>query len=304
MFLQKINTLTIVGMGLIGGSLAIDLRKRGFAARILGVDNNPQYAKTALELGLADEIMALPEAVAAADLVLLAVPVNAALRLLPLLLEYLPPHATVADMGSTKQAIVEVAEQHAKRAQFVATHPMAGTEFSGPAAAVGNLFDGKVAIICNSTDSRPESASLIEQMYGILQMPLVYMDAGEHDIHAAYVSHISHISSFVLANTVLEKERSVSAIFDLASGGFASTVRLAKSSPVMWSQVFDQNSQNVLEVLDTYIANLLEWRKLIAKGEFDTLEKLMGQANTIRKILDIPPIERLKKNEMTLVKEQ
>lgn len=300
--IKKVDRVAIIGLGLIGGSLAIDLRKRGFATHIIGVDSNLQHAQIALESGLVNVVLPMQEAIATAELTLLAVPVNVALRLLPQILDSLPSNATVADMGSTKQAIVQLAEQHPKRAQFVATHPMAGTEFSGPTAAIPDLFDGKVAIICNPQHSRPEAIDIIEQMYAILQMPLVYMDAAEHDIHAAYVSHISHISSFVLANAVLEKERSVSAIFNLASGGFASTVRLAKSSPVMWSQIFEQNSRNVLEVLDTYIANLLEWRGLIATGNFSTLENLMLQANSIKKILDVPPLERLKKQEQVLTK--
>ena len=219
-------TITIIGLGLIGGSMALDLKARGFANKVIGVDNSPTHAAQALELGIVDEILPLPEAVRQADLVVLAVPVNAIISLVSTVLDNIDEHTVVTDMGSTKHDIVKAVAQHPYRDRFVPAHPMAGTEFSGPQAAIYGLFDEKVAIVCNREQSHTDAVKLVEKVFAILKMPLIYMDAREHDMHAAYVSHISHISSFVLAMTVLEKEKSVSTIFNLASGGFTSTVRL------------------------------------------------------------------------------
>lgn len=291
-------TISIIGLGLIGGSLALDLKTRGFAEHIIGVDNNVQHAHIALQKGIVDEIAPLQAAVSQADMVILAIPVNVAIRLLPEVMNHIQAHTVVTDMGSTKGAIVAAIAQHPNRPQFVAAHPMAGTEYSGPNAAVYNLFDHKVAIICNREQSHPEAIEQVETLFNTLQMRVIYMDAEAHDMHAAYVSHISHISSFVLATTVLEKEKSVSTIFNLASGGFESTVRLAKSSPQMWSQIFEQNSHHVLEVMDTYIKNLQNWKQLIETKQFTQLETTMKDANTIRKILDTPPVERMEKVKM------
>ncbi|MEZ4883375.1 MAG: prephenate dehydrogenase [Chitinophagales bacterium] len=278
-------TTTIIGLGLIGGSLGLDLKERGFTQKVIGVDANPKHTEDALELGLVDEVMKLKEAVELADLVILAVPVNAIIKLLPIVLDSIKDDAVVTDMGSTKGGMVKAVENHPKRGQYVASHPMAGTEYSGPRAAIRGMFDGKVAILCNATDSTPEAKHTVGFMYSRLKMRIIEMDAAEHDVHAAYVSHVSHISSFILANTVLEKEKSVANIFNMAGGGFASTVRLAKSSPEMWSQIFEQNADNIMEVINTYVKNLLLWRWHIEQGEFDELAKMMQSANEIRKIL-------------------
>ncbi|OWY22505.1 prephenate dehydrogenase [Sphingobacteriales bacterium UPWRP_1] len=279
--------VSVVGLGLIGGSVALDLKARGFTRKIIGVEQNPQHAGLALKRGIADEIaLTLPDAVAAANLVILAVPVNQIIALLPQVLTLAGTKTVVTDMGSTKLGVVQSVANHPNRQAYVAAHPMAGTEFSGPTAALYNLFDRKVAIICNKESSHYEALTIVESMFRTLNMPLLYMDAAEHDMHAAYVSHISHITSFVLANTVLQKEKSVSTIFNLASGGFASTVRLAKSSPATWSQIFEQNTNNVLEVLDTYIDNLNQWRYCLQNGNFTQLAQLMQEANAISKILD------------------
>jgi len=278
-------TLCVVGLGLIGGSLAIDLQRCAFASRVIGVDNNVAHQEEALKLGLVDEIMTVEEAVWLSDLLVLAIPVNAIIKTLPKVLDLVSKDTVVTDVGSTKNPIVEVIKGHSKRSRYVASHPMAGTEYSGPNAAVKNLFQEKVSIICNREDSDKQAVDLVERMYRALYMDLLYMDAKEHDVHAAYVSHISHISSFVLANTVLEKEKSTKTIFDLASGGFQSTVRLAKSSPEMWTPIFMQNSENLLEVLDTYLEQMQEFRDLIAKGDRVKLKECMEQANRIRKVL-------------------
>ncbi|MEL6674186.1 MAG: prephenate dehydrogenase [Bacteroidota bacterium] len=277
--------ITIVGIGLIGGSLAKDVRANGLATKLIGVDAIPAHGEDALRLGLVDEMWGLEMACKIADLVVLAVPVGALIKLMPEVLDMVGEGTVVVDMGSTKQEISEAISKHPKRAQAVLAHPMAGTEYSGPQAAVNNLFQGKAAIICEREKSDPEALKLAERLFKSLFMRLLYMDSKAHDIHAAYVSHISHISSFVLALTVLEKEKSEAAIFDLASGGFASTVRLAKSSPRMWRDVYEQNAENILDVLDSYLEKMHEFRNHIAQDRFDETFDLMQEANAIKRIL-------------------
>lgn len=279
--------VAVIGLGLIGGSAALDLKARGFTNKIIGLEKDADYARLALKRGIADVLADnLQEAVLHANLVILAVPVKEIIALLPEVLELSGEDRVVIDMGSTKQGIVSCVSEHRYRSSFVATHPMAGTEFSGPSAAIYNLFDGKVAIVCDKNNSHPDAISIVESLYRTLKMPVVYMDAEEHDLHAAYVSHISHITSFALANTVLMKEKSVSNIFHLASGGFASTVRLAKSSPNTWVQIFEQNKVHVLEVLEVYIGVLNDWREHLQRGEFEEVFRLMDEANAIGKILN------------------
>lgn len=277
--------ISIVGLGLIGGSLALDLRANGFASGLTGVDAIPEHGKVALANGLVDEVLPLEEACKEADVVILAVPVNAVLRVIPKVLAVIKPDAVIIDMGSTKGEIAKRIVDIPGRNQVVIAHPMAGTEFSGPEAAVSNLFYQKAAIICNREESSPAAVALAERLFKSLFMRILYMSADEHDVHAAYVSHISHISSFVLALTVLEKEKSEANIFNLASGGFASTVRLAKSSPRMWADVYEQNTQNILDVLDNYIEKIGEFRDLISAGDFAETFRLMESANDIGRIL-------------------
>jgi len=277
--------ISIIGLGLIGGSMAIDLKRCAFASQIIGVDNNPSHCDQALELGIVDEIKTLDEAIWIADIIILSIPVDSMVKLLPNILDKIDKHSVITDVGSTKFNLIESVKDHPKRKRYVASHPMAGTEYSGPKAAVKNLFQEKVSIICNKEESDEDAVRHIEKMYRALYMKIIYMDAKEHDVHAAYVSHISHISSFVLANTVLEKEKSASNIFNLASGGFASTVRLAKSSPQMWSPIFVQNSENILQVLETYIQKLTEFKNLIEQKDLNSLENKMSEANEIRKII-------------------
>jgi len=275
----------IVGLGLIGGSLARDLRANGFASELIGVDASPEHAQKALELGLVDSCETLEVACAEADVVVLAVPVGAIRSLMQVVLMHIGPHTTVTDMGSTKALIAQEIASHPKRKQVVLAHPMAGTELSGPEAAINNLFFQKVAIICDKAASAPQSVALVERLFKSLFMRLIYMNSQEHDLHTAYVSHISHISSFVLALTVLEKEKSEANIFNLASGGFASTARLAKSSPRMWADVYQQNADNLIDVLDSYLEKMQQFRDLIKQGEFDSTYQLMEEANEIKRIL-------------------
>lgn len=276
--------VTIIGTGLIGGSIAITLREKGFARRVTGVESSAAHAEKALALGLVDEILPLEEAVKQSDLVVLATPINAAEALLPHILAMVDKQV-VMDVGSTKQTICETASGSSKRGRFVATHPMWGTEYSGPEAAMHGAFTGKASVICSKEDSDADAVALVEKVYGLLGMHLVYMNAAEHDVHVAYVSHISHITSFALANTVLEKEKEGDRIFELASGGFESTVRLAKSNPSMWVPIFMQNRDNVLDVLNEHIAQLRKFKACLEKENFTYLQELIENANGIRRIL-------------------
>lgn len=276
--------ITIIGTGLIGGSLSLTLKANGVASFVTGVEQNEQHAKRALELGLADAIEALPKAIADSDLIVLATPIDAAEALLPGILDMVSKQV-VMDVGSTKKVICESVANHPKRGRFVATHPMWGTEYSGPDAAISTAFADKATVICSKEESDTDAVELVEQVYKTLGMHLLYMKADDHDVHVAYVSHISHITSFALANTVLEKEREEDAIFELASGGFESTVRLAKSNPAMWVPIFMQNRDNVLDVLNEHIAQLRKFKACLEKENFDYLQELIEHANGIRRIL-------------------
>lgn len=277
-------TVTIIGIGLIGGSMALALKENGMAVRVIGVDTNESHRQKALELQLVDEILPLQEAVSLADLIILSVPVNVAEQLLPLILDTVT-NQVLMDVGSTKQGLLGTIFQHPKRGRFVATHPMWGTEYSGPEAAIKGAFIDKAAVICNKEENDPDAIELVEQVYKALGMHLIYMNAKDHDVHVAYVSHISHITSFALANTVLEKEREEDAIFELASGGFESTVRLAKSNPAMWVPIFMQNKENILDVLNEHIAQLRKFKACLEKENYEYLQELIEHANGIKRIL-------------------
>lgn len=273
-----------MGIGLIGGSLALALKDRGIASHVIGVDNNPDHLQRALALGLIDEAGDLLPAVSGSDLVILAIPVDSSEDLLPVILDNVT-HQVVMDTGSTKSRIVEAVRKHPARRQFVATHPMWGTEYSGPDAAVHEAFIDKAVVVCNHKESDPAALESVTRLYKAIGMHIVFMDAVSHDLHAAYVSHVSHITSFALANTVLEKEREEDAIFELASGGFESTVRLAKSNPAMWVPIFMQNRENVLDVLNEHISQLRKFKACLEKENFEYLRELIENANKIKRIL-------------------
>ena len=287
--------LAVVGLGLIGGSMALDLKARNFVSEVLGVDQNEVHTKEALKLGLVDRITTLEEACKEADLIILATPVNVLSSLLPKVLDLIQPYGTVTDVGSTKAKITESIKNHPKRKQFVPSHPMAGTEFSGPQAAHLGLFKDKATIICDSNDSGAEHLQKVIEMYQQLEMRVLYMNSKEHDLHAAYVSHLSHISSFVLANTVLDKEKNVNAIFDLASAGFESTVRLAKSSPDMWAPIFEQNHDHIVEALGAYIDHLKIFQQTLAAKDYTSTKELMTQSNEIKRVLEKIQNKNIKK---------
>jgi prephenate dehydrogenase len=277
-------TITIIGTGHIGGSMAISLKENGFADHIIGVDANSESLDKALRRRIIDDACELEVGLAKADLVIVATPVDVALALLPQILPQIK-NQVVIDVGSTKQRLLDLVDSLPNRPQFVATHPMAGTEHSGIEAAIPGLFDGKYTVICEGEKSNPSAVALVEKLYRSMNMKIARLNGQEHDMHTAYVSHISHISSFALALTVLEKERDEQAIFELASSGFASTVRLAKSSPEMWTPIFRQNRDNVLDVLDEHISVLSRFRSLLIKKDFEAINQLMVEANGIRKIL-------------------
>jgi prephenate dehydrogenase len=276
--------ITIIGTGLIGGSLSLTLREKGWITHAIGVDNNPTHANRALELKLVDEIADLATAIAKSDIIILSTPINAAEAMLPLILDQVTDQV-VMDVGSTKKIICESVASHPKRGRFVATHPMWGTEYSGPDAAVKAAFANKATVICSKEESDADAVAKVEDLYKALGMHILYMKADDHDVHVAYVSHISHITSFALANTVLEKEREEDAIFELASGGFESTVRLAKSNPAMWVPIFMQNRDNVLDVLNEHIAQLRKFKACLEKENYDYLQELIENANGIKRIL-------------------
>ncbi len=277
--------IAVIGVGLIGGSLAISLKENGFADKIIGVSRTEKSMDKALALGLIDEKADLNTAVSQSDLVILAVPMSAYDKLLPEILNQVNDKQVVIEVGSTKAAFLKKIATHEKRHRFVATHPMAGTEYSGPEAAIDGLFDEKCCVLCDTEESDADAVALVERMYKSLNMKLVYLDSEAHDTHAAYVSHISHISSFALALTVLEKEKEEDRIFELASGGFASTVRLAKSSPAMWAPIFMENRYNVLDVLYEMIFQLKKMKQMLIDHDEDGFYELIEKANEIKKII-------------------
>lgn len=278
-------TITIIGIGLIGGSMAISLKENGFAARIIGVDKSQENLDKAIRRRLIDEDMSLEDAIEVSDIIIISTPVDVMMHLLPKVLDKIGDKQVVIDVGSTKIKLLESIKAHPRRAQFVATHPMAGTEYSGPEAAVPNLFEGKCTVLCDIEDSSPEAHQRIKDLYNSMDMGIVYLNGKDHDVHTAYVSHISHISSFALALTVLAKEKDENRIFELASAGFGSTVRLAKSSPDMWVPIFRQNRDNVLDVLDEHISNLSKFRSLLIKQNYEEFYKLIEQSNEISRII-------------------
>ena len=270
---------------MLGGSFALSQREKYPNVKFVGVDNSLVNQKIALAKGIVDEIVTLDVALQISELNVLATPVDAINKLLPYMMDHLPEGRTIMDLGSTKEAICQIADAHAKRAQFVAVHPMAGTENSGPGAAFKELLTDKYVIICDKDKSNAESLGLVETFLRDVGMKIYYMQPTEHDLHLAYVSHLSHISSFALGLTVLDKEKDEKAIFAMASTGFSSTVRLAKSSPQMWAPIFDQNKNNVSKALGDYIELLKKFKDAIDQHDLETSLDFMNKANDIRRVL-------------------
>ena len=278
--------ICIIGLGLIGGSFALAIRKHSLAERIFGVDASPRNAEKALELGLVDELTTFDRATEVADMMVLATPVDVIPQLAIKLLNRVNDNQTVVDLGSTKEELCEIISQHPRRARFVAAHPMWGTEHSGPEAAVEGAFAGCNTVLCEVEQSDETAVAEVEHIFTKIGMKIMRMSPAQHDTHAAYVSHISHITSFILATTVLEKERESDTILNLAGGGFESTVRLAKSSPDMWIPILTQNKYNVLDVLREYIHQLEIFRKALEKDNRAEIRATIERANQIRKVLD------------------
>ena len=276
--------IAIVGVGLIGGSLAIQLHEKKISSRLIGVEANEEHARKAVELELVDEVMPLEQAIAHSDVVVLAIPVDELVKQLPIVMSMIDEQI-VLDMGSTKSQLTDLLKDHPKRGRYVATHPMWGTEYSGPQAAMRGAYENKAVILCNTSESDIDALEWTKAMYRKIGMHLLEMEAKAHDLHAAYVSHISHITSFALANTVLGKEKEEQAIFELASAGFESTVRLAKSNPAMWVPIFMQNRENVLDVLTEHIAQLTRFKESIEREDKSSLTGLIEAANQIKRIL-------------------
>ncbi|WP_298556058.1 prephenate dehydrogenase [uncultured Algibacter sp.] len=274
-----------IGVGLIGGSLAIDIKKQNPDVVIHGISRKDTTLNTALELGLIDKKATL-EDIKDADLVIVSIPVDATVKLLPTILDKISDTGLVVDAGSTKEAICKVVENHPKRRNFLAMHPIAGTEHSGPTAAIEGLFKGKTNIVCEVEKTTFKLQEKALKIFTDIGMRIRYMNPVEHDRHIAYVSHLSHISSFMLGKTVIDKEKNERDIFDMAGSGFASTVRLAKSSPEMWTPIFKQNKSNVIETLEEYINNLTHFKELMAADNFEAIFEEMKSTNHIKDILN------------------
>ena len=276
--------LTVIGIGLIGGSMAMELKKKKFCTKVIGVDSNINHQKIALNKKIVDEIHSLEQAIIMSDIVLISIPVDNTSNVLKEVLD-LVDKQIVLDVGSIKEKVTQYVNSHPKRKNFVATHPIAGTEFSGPEAAQLGLFEGKINIICDKEESSKEAVEKISELYHILGMENIYMNAQDHDIHSAYVSHISHISSFCLALSVMDKEKDEKNILNMAGSGFESTVRLAKSNKEMWTPIFTENKSNILAVLNDYIEKLNSFKSAIQEDNNEKLNALILQANGIKKIL-------------------
>ena len=277
--------VSIIGVGLIGGSFALAIKESFPESSIFGIDKSEAHVKEALEIGFID-VAGIMEDLADSDVVIVAVPVDISIKVLKEALDHAGDNTLVIDAGSTKFKLCEAVKDHPKRRNYLSAHPIAGTEFSGPSAAIKDLYKEKTNIVCEVEKTAFKLQERGMEIFRKIGMRIRYMDPESHDRHIAYVSHLSHISSFMLGKTVLEKEKNERDIFDLAGSGFASTVRLAKSSPAMWSPIFQQNKENVLETLNEYIQNLSSFRDLIANDEFGEVYNEMERTNHIKSILN------------------
>jgi prephenate dehydrogenase len=275
----------IIGIGLIGGSMALDIKTLHPDATVYGIDNNENHVQEALDLGVVDAAASIDD-LSDADFVILSVPVDVALTLLPKVLDMIGDNSIVFEVGSTKAPICEAVTNHSKRRNFIATHPIAGTEFSGPSAAIKGLFEGKTNIICEVERTAFKLQEKALELFKAMGMRIRYMDPKAHDKHIAYVSHLSHISAFMLGKTVINKEKHEQDIFDMAGSGFESTVRLAKSSPAMWTPIFKQNKVQVIETLEEYISNLTQFKDLLIKEDYNAIFEEMESVNRIKEILN------------------
>jgi len=279
--------IAVIGLGLIGGSIAKELTTRSLGSiQIFGVDKSQQHAERALELGLVEKILSIDMAVSTCEVLIVAIPVNAIESFLPQLLDKIPDTAVVFDVGSTKGDICASIKSHPKRNRFVAAHPLAGTEFSGPDAAILNLFNGKKNIICEKELSDQDAVKKTVKVFDFLGMNTFFMNAREHDKHMAFVSHLSHVTSFALSQTVLEIEKDEKQICNLASTGFASTVRLAKCNPTTWTAIFEKNTDYLTQALEAYIEHLKNYHTLLVNRDWDGMYDSIQESNEIKHVLD------------------
>ena len=276
--------LAIVGLGFMGGSFALDFRSIYPKSKIYGLDISKENQKHAMDLGLVDELIEI-EKISTVNIVLISIPVDKSLLILPKILDLICDDTLVFDVGSTKGPICKLVFDHPKRGNFLATHPMAGTEFSGPYAAVKNLYFNKTNIICEKDKTNSKIFENALKIFKLLNMNILYMDPEPHDVHVAYVSHLSHVSSFMLGKTVIEKEKNEKNIFDMAGSGFESTVRLAKSSPETWTPIFLQNKKNLVLAIEEYISNLNSLKEIINKNNANSLSIILNNTNRIKEIL-------------------
>lgn len=277
--------VVVIGIGLIGGSMVLDIKALHPEATILGMDANENHLQQAIDLGVVEKA-GTTEDIADADFVIVSVPVDTALTVLPQVLDAVGENTIVFEVGSTKLPICEAVANHPKRRNYIATHPIAGTEFSGPTAAIKGLFQGKTNIICEVEKTTFKLQEKALKLFMAMGMRIRYMDPQSHDKHIAYVSHLSHISSFMLGKTVIDKETEEQDIFDMAGSGFESTVRLAKSSPAMWTPIFKQNKQQVVNTLEEYISNLSKFKTLLENEDYDAIYQEMQSVNKIKEILN------------------
>ena len=283
--------VVIIGIGLIGGSFAKDIRSIHPDAKIFGIDANESHLEEAMNLQLIDSQSSYDD-LGMADMVIVSIPVDVLVTELPKILDKVNDDCVVFDGGSTKSLICKSLENHPKRRNYLAVHPIAGTEFSGPSAAISDLYEGKTNIICEVEKTAFKLQERALELFQKMGMRIRYMNPEAHDKHIAYVSHLSHISSFMLGKTVIEKEKNERDIFDMAGSGFESTVRLAKSSPAMWAPIFEQNKDNVVETLDEYIQNLEEFKQMLLQEDFDGIYEEMSSANKIKEILNGIPLNK------------
>ncbi|CAM4327948.1 prephenate dehydrogenase [Zobellia nedashkovskayae] len=281
----------IIGVGLIGGSFAKDIKRLRPESKIYGVDTSASHIKEALDLGVIDLESSYAD-LGLADMVIVSIPVDVMITELPKILDAVNDNCVVFDGGSTKSLICKTLDAHPKRRNYLAAHPIAGTEHSGPTAAIENLYVGKTNIICEVEKTAFKLQERALELFQEIGMRIRYMNPEAHDKHIAYVSHLSHISSFMLGKTVIDKERNERDIFDMAGSGFESTVRLAKSSPAMWTPIFEQNKENVVETLTEYIQNLQEFKHLLEKGDYTGIFNEMNDTNKIKEILNGIPLNK------------
>lgn len=278
------NNVFVIGVGLIGGSLCLDIKKIFPEINIHGIDISEDSLDLAIKLNLIDQKSDF-EALHIADLVLIATPVDIANNIIIHVLDVINKKTLVIDFGSTKNNICDKVSDHKNRRNYLASHPIAGTEFSGPESAFSGLFNDKTIILCDTEKTDQKLLKTAEDIFKSINMNIRYMDSLSHDKHIAYVSHLSHISSFMLGKTVIDKEKNENNIFDMAGSGFESTVRLAKSSPDMWAPIFKLNKDNIIESLDEYILNLKKFKILIQNDDSVELKSQMKKTNYIKNIL-------------------